>query len=381
MTMKFSILPLSFMVFLMTCSNLGLAIEMSELEFASLKASAEIEISNYREQSVQNQLNVSHLSVDSTRMTPESAGVEKRIAAPQGISTQVFNRIQAEADPALQEAMLDRWLSNIAQKASSTADEIQALETIRHKSPVVLIPHHEMVHHTMPAFNIGLRARNLLQLRERQTQARQLSNDFEQLVQAFSSEAGSEDFLAAEIASRAIPELQKSRLIEHFQRQLPQNPEAASALISIADSARLSQETMADVIRLGDLSSARQALRMNMGNVDRRALAEQALARPEIGGLAIQAWLESGGDADARFWSLLADLDLGADAARALAEHSTQLTEKIESEIHQAAPVARLRMLLALKLRNSPDSKALLNRLLDAEWLSPQQRMEVASWL
>lgn len=379
--MKCSIFFLLFTVFLMTHSNLGLAVEMTEHELASLKASAEIQISNYRKQSVRIQLNVRNPSADSTRRMPQSRRVEKRIAAPEGISTQVFNRIQTETDPALQEAMLDTWLTSQTRKASNTPDEIQALETIRDMQPVVWIPHHEMVHHTMPAFNIALRARNLLQFRDRQNQARDLVSDLDQLIDAFSAEKGSERFLAAEIAGSQMAETQRFELVRHFQQQLPQNPQAAHVLVSLAAVGEMHATTMTDIVRLGHPSAARQALRMTMGKAEGHLLAEQALSRPEIGGLAIEAWLKSGGDADDRLWPLLADPDLGADAASALAAHSGQLIERIESSIHDAAPMARLRMLLALKLRNDEASRALLQRLLEAEWLSPQQQMEVASWL
>lgn len=379
--MKRSLLLLSFMVCFTSYSSLGLAVEMTEHEFASLKVSAELQISTYRAQSIRAHLNSKHSSADSARILSHSAGIEKRISAPEETSLEVFDRIRTEADPALQEAMLNVWLSGQAEKERNTLDEINALETLRERQPVVWIPHHEMVHHTMPAFNIALRAQNLVQFRDRQNQARRLVNDFDQLIEAFSAENGSEQFQAAEIAGRQVAETRRFELIRHFQRQLPKNPRAAHALVSLAGAGDMYPAALADVVRLGHLSAARQAIRMTMGRADSRFLAEQALSRPEIGGLAIEAWLESGGDADARLWPLLADPDLGADAANALAIHSGELIERIESSIHQAAPVARLRMLLALKLRNSAASKALLQRLLEAEWLSQQQQMEVASWL
>lgn len=296
-------------------------------------------------------------------------------------NTLMFEWIQAEPDPLMKEALLSVWLSSVAASSQPLAFDTAALESLVGTRPVIRIPHHEMVHHSMPAFNIAQRASNLLALQRRHQQAALLTNDSAAWSAAWLQSPDSEQFKAAELAFKNSTVIEQQQLISRLQGQLEQRPNLSKALSRMLAHFGHEPALAADIIQFGTVVDARAVLRMISAHGNALELAELALTRPEIGGLAIQVWLDNGGVADQKLWSLLDDPYLGADAARALAVHSKTLTTQIQQTIESSKPLARARMLLALKLRNSDASISLLNQLIKAEWMSDAQLQLVSSWL
>ena len=159
---------------------------------------------------------------------------------------------------------------------------------------------------------------------------------------------------------------------------------AAIARLKLAELDSRYHSQLIAVVHHAPLDLARKALiqAMEDGVVQLDAVVKQAFQRPEIGGLAVAAYEAAGLKQAEMLWDALAQMHLGADAARVLAKTASDLEKRVASSIDTANPIARSRMLLALKLRNTEASHALLARILQsAEWLTAQQRVEVASWL
>ncbi|MEM7054305.1 MAG: hypothetical protein AAF446_07115 [Pseudomonadota bacterium] len=364
------------LLFGLIISSESWAVELSEKQLMYLKQTAASELRQIESQrlSVQSQSVFDHAD----RVAESTASLTRRASNDKPL---LMRHIDQLDDAALREAMLDQWLSKQLQKPANSDQELAVLESLTRETQHVLISHHEMPGHTMPAFNVAQRSRNLLAFRQRQLEARTMADNHESLIAALQAAPESETFYTATLAAESLSHRQKLELITHFHLELISDPFAAQALLALLDRNAPEPNVLSDVITHGDLTSARRAVRTIGTEAHFQPVAEQALARPEIGGLAIQAWLATGGDSDQKLWPLLDDPSLGVDAARALAAHSNRLIETIEAEINSANPTARARMLLALKLRDSQASRSLLEQLLSADWLSQQQRAEVASWL
>ncbi|MEM1082043.1 MAG: hypothetical protein AAGH65_10725, partial [Pseudomonadota bacterium] len=287
--------------------------ELNGLHFQGLKQQAERQFFQL-EQSVIQQLRTESLqSLDRT---------EKALRAdplPGDVSSSLFNAVMVEPDLLRREALISLWLDREVTQSNPAATSTEALQTIAMMEPVIMIPHHEMFHHYVPAFQLAKRAENQLQRQLRHDQALTLLSDPDGWVAAYSEPSGSERFKTAALAFRYSTTAQQSALIDQFHHRLESMPEAAQALVSMISLSAPDFELQRDIITIGDVSSARQVLLMASSSTDAKALAERALERPEIGGVAIQIWLEHGGIADQRLWPMLADPHLGADVAAALA--------------------------------------------------------------
>jgi len=294
----------------------------------------------------------------------------------------LIDAIRTEVDPASREAQWNAWLHTVALSDELKPLELQALAELAQSTPTVGIPHHEFPSRTMPAFGLPARARALLTRHAQLGRARDLAGDPDALAAALGADVGSPRF---EAGLRALELLSPSSLADIVEAHLNRASGADAESMILLRAAELEPGNgalLADVVRRGDARTARRALVLAM---DRSVtalpeIAAAALARGELGGLALAAARQSGMHPDDFCWSLLGDSSLGADAARMLAESSDRLLPEISARLADASGLARLRMLLALRMRDSEASRAMLAELAEAAWLSEQQRREVRSW-
>lgn len=291
--------------------------------------------------------------------------------------------IDQEENPGLREAMWSQWLDRLARARSIGESEIRVLRGLVEMRPIVMTGHHEMPNVQWPAFRVASRARAALKRHEAAVRATELAADRQALAAALRTGAGAGvDRRALQPALRAAPAAWRRSLAAEFAARA-EDPAAADAVIALFGVDSSLGGELVRVIADAPPGRARRALRVairerpeNFGTI-----ADAALRRPEIGGLVIEAKRAAGSDVDAFCWPLLSHRQLGGDAARALAEDSQRLEETIRREFDAAARDARLRMLLALKLRGTRSSLRLLAELADSSSLTEQQRREVAEWL
>ncbi|MGK7294915.1 MAG: hypothetical protein ACNS61_03685 [Candidatus Wenzhouxiangella sp. M2_3B_020] len=297
--------------------------------------------------------------------------------------TPLHDAIRDEEDPRLREAMWSQWLDRLARAQTIDESEARALRELVDMRPVVMTGHHEARDLRWPAFRVASRARAMLARRRAAATGAELAADPQALRVALRTgpNAGIPP-RALQSALRDAPAPWRRGLAAEFAARADE-PRAADAVIALFGvDASLGLE-LARVVAVAPSRQARRALRAAIRERPENfgAIAEAALLRPDIGGLVIEAKRAAGSAVDAFCWPLLSHPHLGGDAARALADDSQRLEQTIRAEFDGAARDSRLRMLLALKLRDTERSLRLLSELADSPSLTEQQRREVAAWL
>jgi len=283
-------------------------------------------------------------------------------------------------DPALREAALNLWLDQLAARPMLNDAERDALQALPEQLPVVWIAHHEAGGRAMPAFAVSVRARSLLDFDRRWRKAAVLAERADLLLAALVDAADSETLVTLELAVEQLaPEQQRVLAL-----RLPNQPASQARDRTALKLARRSAEhesLLPWLVARAGLAEARQALQfaIEMSSPELPEVAARAIARPELGGLVVEAQLLSGGSIE-RLWSWLDEPQLGADAARVLAERLPGLAAEVRARINAAPIQARLRMLLALKLSGDAEARALLALLAESEWLQPSQREVLRRW-
>lgn len=296
----------------------------------------------------------------------------------------LFDAIRAEPEPAAREAQWSEWLDSLAVSGAGglLPMEVQTLAALEKASPVVGIPHHEFPSRTIPAFTLAARAAALLARSARLSRAQGLAARPNALAGALKAEIGSPAFGAGLQALELVSPKLLASLVKMQSDGSSYAPSTARIMLKAAEVAPEHFELLPGVVRRGDVVTARRALRLAMdrGTPYLREMAAVALTRGELGGLGLAAARQSGMHPDDFCWKLLGDPALGADAARMLAQESNRLLAEISARVDGADALARLRMLLALRLRATNASREMLTELVEAPWLSAQQRREVLSW-
>lgn len=279
----------------------------------------------------------------------------------------------AAESPARFEALADAWMTRRFAEPRLSAADRSALRRWSRRAPLVWTEHHEFPNHAMPAFSIAERARVLLNRDAIVREADRLRADPERLAGLTRQPALAATTLRA--ARLALAELSADahRRLADYWTAAPRRAKGDAEDPAGADALRLALARH----RPGDRALWRSLIDHAEPRIARRTLAaamelkldhlgdlaERGLARPELGGVALSAWLAAGGRPDARCWELLDDPNLGADAALALARGSEALVQGVRTGFADAAPLAQVRMRLALRLRDSEDSRALLRTL------------------
>jgi hypothetical protein len=283
-------------------------------------------------------------------------------------------------DPALREAVLNQWLDRIAVDPVLNDAERAALQGLVDLQPRVWIQHHEAGGRAMPAFAVAQRARALLEFDRRWQNAGRLVEHPDALLDALRA-APDEDGLT--IAALAIERLgpQQRRVLA---ARLPDEPASQArdrAALELAGVSAEHESLLTWLVTHAGADEARRALQfaIEISSPELPAIAARASARPELGGLVVEAHDRSGAPIGP-LWGWLDDPDLGADAARVLAERVPGLAAEVRGRIDAASALARLRMLLALRLAGDVESRALLLELAEADWLQPAQREVLQHW-
>lgn len=279
----------------------------------------------------------------------------------------------AAETPAGFEALADAWMDQRIASRHLTPQDRSVLQRWSRHAPAVWIEHHEFPVHTMPAFAIAARARALLEFDEIRRRADQLLADPKRFKGL--PELGALDQVTLRAAGLALAEISEDALQRLTQAWSRAGSDAHALRLALARHQPGDRALWQALVRDAPLPIARQALAMAMElELDHLGqLAEQALQRPKIGGVALSAWLAAGGNPDQRCWELLADPDLGADAALALARGSRALEDQIRFRFADAPLQARLRMRLALRLRDTTQADRLLQQLGNPELAEPRQ--------
>lgn len=293
-------------------------------------------------------------------------------AASGGIGTEAerqrraFARALQEPDPARRQARFHVWLTEYIGPAPVDEPDAEHLHRLLEVVPAVAVQHHDHPEHARPAFNIAGLAGNRIVEQEIRARSRELLRAPESIQAALLSPDEREEFRAGLLALDALEPAARAALFADPHRSFLKRPQGAAATLALVERGWLTADMLLPVIEQAEPQMALRAFRQSRTHgqeVGRRAV-ESALARPELGGLPVA---EAAKAADpklrATVWSLLGDAQRGADAALALARHDDALEARIDAGFDAAGPLARLRMLLALRLRATPSSLALLDRL------------------
>lgn len=304
------------------------------------------------------------------------------VSRPGGSPAAVIDSIRAVEEPPAREAQWNAWLDSLNAVKLLAPVQLQALEDLADHSPVLGIPHHEFPTRTVPAYQVADRARVLLARNAARRRAGHLAGSPQALALALEAPPESREFSDGLLALEQASDQTLSSVVAGNLQTVSLRPATAGVLLRAVQIDPAYEYLLPQVIAHGDTETARRAIRFGLA---RRAevmpeIALEALARPELGGLALQAARQAGMEADTFCWDLLDDASLGADAARLLAADSEKLIEEIRRRIGSASSTARVRMLLALKFRSSQEARALLTELVEAPWLSDQQKREVRAW-
>ena len=320
---------------------------------------------------------------DHDRLRIEAARQIRSLTGRGVASGSIIDSIRAEADPVAREARWSAWLDALASSDRLQAREVQALAELENSAPVAGVPHHDFPSRTVPAFALAPRAAVLLARHALSSRAYELAARPGPLIEALDSKVNSSAFAAGLQALAFVSPTLLAEVVEMHRQRKPLATGSSRILLKAAEVAPEYQNLLPAIIGHGDTTTARRALRLaiDRASPQLQAVAAAALARGELGGLALTAATQAGMHPDRFCWALLEDPALGADAARMLAEQSERLLEEIAARIDDASPLARLRMLLALRLRGSENARSMLGELARASWLSEQQRGEVLSWL
>lgn len=322
-------------------------------------------------------------SEDHQRLMREAGLRVRSLAGRQLASDALINAIRSEVDAAAREAQWSAWIDSFAAADELQPRDLEALAALRKSTPIVGIPHHEFPSRTVPAFAVAARAAVLLARHARLSRSRELADRNDELANSLKAPLGSPAFVAGLDALGFVSAESLAGIVEKFRKHERNGLAAARILLKAAEVDSNYWALLPEIVRRGDAATGRRALRLalDLGAPQLPDIAGVALARAELGGLALVAARRSGMHPDEFCWTLLGDPVLGADAARMLAAESNRLFEEISARIEEAPALARLRMLLALRLHGTDASHAMLAELVEATWLSEQQRREVRSWL
>lgn len=284
-------------------------------------------------------------------------------------------RALTETDPARREVMISVWLREWVGPEPFVEPRPADLQRLVEFSPIVRVVHHEHPGRSMPAFNVAAHARNRLDEQTIRRVARALRDRPDAIRKALTSPAGSPAFLAGLRATvHASPDVRGS-LADLFASKRAGDADAST--LAFVDHGLIGQDALLDVIEFAPPATALQAVR-RIDDLDvelRTPAIDAALDRPELGGLPVALAARHGGAVvNERLWTLLDDPGRGADAALALAQERKDLAEQIDQRFDFATPRARLRMLLALSLQDSPDSRTLLAELRKQRLSASEQR-------
>ncbi len=295
-----------------------------------------------------------------------------------------LERADAEPDPRLREALLERWLRDWAPERGAAASTDPALfdriDALTRFEPVVMIGHHEHPGRAVGAFNVAGQAGNRLHriaVRDRADALVLRPETLEPLLTGSrpsgAPKSASVDVEAAVLALADLPAGQRDPIVTALRSRLVDTTSgtaswAGPALLELHELGALPDTgVLADLVRHAEAPVAATALRRTDHADDpmlKATAVRAALTRPGLGGLALaRAAASPEPELAAAPWTLLDDPMLGGDAALALARHAPALEATIEVRYPDATRNERLRMQLALRLRDTPASRSLLDRL------------------
>lgn len=288
-----------------------------------------------------------------------SAGLPKTVDE----LVRAFERARDEPDAVRREAMLSVWLREWVGPEPTAEPPSTVLQGLTSFEPVAKIVHHEHPERPMPAFHVAAHASNRLNEQSIRRLAATMVNRPASIGAALSTPVGSEAFRAGLRAAVRSSKAVRASLAGQFAAK--RGARADAATLALIDAGLIETGALVDVIAHAPSATALLALRKaDLLDAESRAGAlQQALARPELGGLpiAMAAALDLPGVVP-QLWALLDDRDRGADAALALARTVPNLATQVDQRFATASHRARLRMRLALKLQDSPESRAWLAR-------------------
>ncbi len=289
-------------------------------------------------------------------------------AGPPGSASaaaRALQRADAEPDPARREAMLWTWLRDWVGPDPSFEPSRAALERLTTVPQTVLTVHPDHPGHSHTAFNVATLAANRLA----EQQVRRLAETYrdrpDRITDGLAAPADGPEFRAALRALDAASAESRNAVLRALDRTTSKGGSPGAAQLALVRKGLLPPERLESLVALAEpplaLSALREAVRRGEA-VD--PVVRNALDRPELGGLAVHHAARSRDTRlRARVWGLLDDPVRGADAALALAVTAPDLETRIDREFDAAPELARLRMLLALNLRDTSSSRELLARL------------------
>jgi hypothetical protein len=293
-----------------------------------------------------------------------------------------FLRALDEQDPARREVMLHVWLTDYIGPAPAEEPNVVRLGRLLDIEPVLRVRHHDHPEHSRPAFNIAGLARNRINEQQIRLRSHELAREPDSIPAALLSPDEPTEFRAGLLALERLEPTDRAAVFADPLGSVLKRPGGAEATLALVDRGWLAADALLPLIEQADPELALRAFRMSRSQAPelRRRALERALDRPGLGGLPVAEALNKS-DAKLRdtAWSLLDEPERGADAALALARHGDELEARIDAEFDHAAPRARLRMLLALRLRDSPSSLALLKQLRSQRLTAAEQRA-TAAW-
>ncbi|GAB4177331.1 MAG: hypothetical protein Kow0020_13310 [Wenzhouxiangellaceae bacterium] len=275
-----------------------------------------------------------------------------------------LQRSRERADAAVDEVRLNAWLDQLALRGTLAADEREALVRLRDAAPVIWIRHPDHPGYWAPAFAIAARANALLLRDQRLKAVVRMLEDPLALDDAFNAAQSDDD--RATLIESAIERGDAAFRQRVDERIAVMAPGRLRDRLRLAR-ARVAPDAAGEVAALvlgAETGIARAALMLaiDRGGAVLQQAAQAAASRPALGGLVVTAHRVSGGDPE-QLWTWLESPELGADAARALAEDRPDLLEQVSRRYPIASPLARLRMQLAVRLSGAPDAEALISEL------------------
>jgi hypothetical protein len=277
-----------------------------------------------------------------------------------------FLRAFGESDPAYREALLHIWLSEYIGPAPTDEPNAARFRRLLDSEPVVRVEHHDHPEHAVPAFNIAGLTRNRIGEQRIRIRGRELALEPASIPAALLSTHDPTEFRAALHALETVDPAIRSALFADPNRSFLKRPAGAEATLALAERGWLPADALVPLIEEADPEIALRAFRQSRSHdAPLRTLAlDRALERPDLGGLPIaDAAQHTDPKLREAVWDLLDEPQRGADAALALARYADDLEARIDAGFDDAEPRARLRMLLALRLRSTPSSRAFLQQL------------------
>ncbi|NKI33806.1 hypothetical protein HFP89_01335 [Wenzhouxiangella sp. XN79A] len=277
-----------------------------------------------------------------------------------------FERAWIETDPERREAMLSAWLRDWIGPEPGFPVPSGRLERLLDLPPTVRTLHPDHPGRSHPAFNVAMLARNRIAEQQLRTLAERWTDRPDAITTGLAAPPNGQEFRAALRALTRSAPAARDEVLDTLQNRLAKGARPDHVQLALVDKGLLGPDTLDALIDRAEprvaLAAFREAVRgASPGPV---SLLRRALDRPELGGLPVHhAARSSDASLRARVWGLLDEPERGADAALALAETAPGLEARIDRRFDAASERARLRMLLALHLRDSAASRRLLKAL------------------